>query len=403
MYGMERLYFSFNANWRLALASHRCDESRTGKKNACNNSTKQNGYTWHNQVIETENIAYLKFSKEEISKLPKVMRKELRLDGCSVRVRKRNKDGYRCSYEIRYRRNGYNVSASGKTLDLAKANFLEKIKHAEKVTKKTKLDNVPKNFIDFALFWVENYHKRKVVEQTYKDTKYRINTTLKKYFDDKLIKNIQATDIQKLLDDFEEAGKGRTAEQIYSILNQVFKYAVRFNVAKNNPVEIVFFQKHERKHGKALSLEEEKLLLEKTAGTKYQLMFAVALYTGMRPNEYKTAKITGDMIIANNSKRKKGKIEFKRIPIVKMLKPYLNNVDTIQWVKLDKIRAKFKEILPNHKLYDLRTTFYTHCQMCGISESARDEIIGHSSNSLKNTYTDLPDEYIIQEGQKLVW
>ena len=34
-------------------------------------------------------------------------------------------------------------------------------------------------------------------------------------------------------------------------------------------------------------------------------MFAVGLYNGMRPNEYYSAKIEGDFIVAINSKRKK--------------------------------------------------------------------------------------------------
>ena len=60
-----------------------------------------------------------------------------------------------------------------------------------------------------------------------------------------------------------------------------------------------------------------------TAGTPYQQMFAVELYTGMRPNEYYTAKVEGDFIVANNSKRKNGKTELKKIPISRCLRPML--------------------------------------------------------------------------------
>lgn len=95
-------------------------------------------------------------------------------------------------------------------------------------------------------------------------------------------------------------------------------------------------------------------------------MFAVGLYTGMRPNEYKTTKIEGEFIVANNSKRKNGKVELKRIPINPMLKPYLKNVTDLSFVRLEAMRIKIKEILPNHKLYDLRTTFYTRCTECGV-------------------------------------
>lgn len=60
-------------------------------------------------------------------------------------------------------------------------------------------------------------------------------------------------------------------------------------------------------------------------------------------------------------------------------------------------------ILPNHILYDLRTTFYTHCEECGVAEPARDEFVGHSRGRLNNAYSDLSDEYLLKEGKKLVW
>jgi integrase len=57
--------------------------------------------------------------------------------------------------------------------------------------------------------------------------------------------------------------------------------------------------------------------------------------------------------------------------------------------------------LPNHKLYDLRTTFYTRCDEYGVAAPARDEFVGHSSGVLTNTYRDLSDEYLLKEGAKL--
>ena len=68
-------------------------------------------------------------------------------------------------------------------------------------------------------------------------------------------------------------------------------------------------------------------------------MFAVGLYTGMRPNEYKTAKLEGNFIVANNSKRKNGKVELKLIPINPMLKPNLEGVTDLTLVRLNDLRT----------------------------------------------------------------
>jgi integrase len=168
----------------------------------------------------------------------------------------------------------------------------------------------------------------------------------------------------------------------------------------NNPMDMVFHSQHEREHGTALSKDEEKLLLSSMKGTPQELMFAIGLYTGMRPNEYETARIEGNFIVAINSKRKNGKVEYKKIPVTPMLQPYLTGVDEIKFSSLRVLRDRFNKLFPQRRLYDLRTTFYTRCTECGVAAAARDEYVGHSLGALGNAYTDLSDEFLFNEGQK---
>ena len=205
---------------------------------------------------------------------------------------------------------------------------------------------------------------------------------------------------QELIDRLSEQGKGKTADDVYSLLNMIFKAAVKHNIIHTNPMDMVFHTKHEQQHGTALTKEEENLLLSSMAGTPQQLMFAIALYTGMRPNEYETAKLEGDFITAINSKRKNGKVKYKKIPITPMLKHYLVGVDKIEFSSLRILRDRFNKLFPKHKLYDLRTTFYTRCQECGVADVARNEFVGHSLGALGNAYTDLSDEFLLREGNK---
>ena len=65
------------------------------------------------------------------------------------------------------------------------------------------------------------------------------------------------------------------------------------------------------------------------------------------------------------------------------------------------VRDKFKSILPNHTLKDMRTTFYTRCKTCGVAPEALKEFMGHTGNGLERAYTDLPDEFLIAEAQKI--
>lgn len=343
----------------------------------------------------------MKFTEKEIQKLPMKFRKHFKINSYYVSARKRVRGKNSCSIEIRYRHeiDGYNISASGKTVEEAKERFIEKVNMLER--NGGNMPKVPTGFQDFSMYYFENFKKRKVAKQTYKNDLNRWKHYLQPVFGNAPLRTITAMQCQAVIDEQISAGKGKTAEEIRSILNQVFTMAVKHGILRCNPIDIVYHEAHEREHGKALTKEEEQILLSATAGTPYQVMFAVALYTGLRPNEFKTAKIEGEFIVAVNSKRHNKKIEYKKIPISPMLAPYLEGVTELRFYVLECIRHKFNSILPDHILYDLRTTFYTRCRTCGVADAARDEFVGHSSGKLSDTYTDLPDDYLLKEGKKL--
>lgn len=237
---------------------------------------------------------------------------------------------------------------------------------------------------------------------TYENDMYRYNNHLKPAFGSTPLRRILPAQCQALIDGLLEKGQGKTADEIYSLLNVIFKMAIAHGVIERNPLAVVVKEQHQREHGKALTVSEEKLLLEKFAGTPYQLLFAVILYTGMRPNEYSSARIDGGFVVAVNSKRhNNGKVEYKKIPVSPMLRPYLVDVQELHFPNVQCISKRFKQLFPNHRLYDLRTTFYTRCQECGVADVARMEFVGHSLGALGDTYTDLSEEFLLKEGEKL--
>ena len=349
---------------------------------------------------QTDFNGFLKFTSQEVSKMPKEFSKYFRADGCTVYYRKRHR-GNSISFEARYRRHGYNISVSGPSLDIVKERFIQSVKAADEGQRKMR--GVPSGFSDFAEYYFKNFWIRKVCERTAKNEIGRYEKHIKPYFKNTPLAAITPLACQKLLDELIGRGLGKTAAEVKSILNGIFAMAIRHNLIKHNPLDVVFFVKPESEHGKALTREEERKLLSDTAGTPYQLMFAVALYTGLRPNEYKTARIEGQFIIAVNSKRKNRKVEYKRIPVTPMLRPYLEGVTELRFYVHNRIGERFREILPNHKLYDLRTTFYSRCKECGVAEDARKEFVGHSDGALAKAYTDLSDEYLLREGEKLCY
>ena len=343
----------------------------------------------------------LVFSRKEIDSMPRTFRKQFRCKGITAHVHKRRSGKHNWNYEIRCQVNHQKINVSSNNLEEAKQKFIRRLQEVESGVASPKTNGIPSTFDKFSNYFFEKFYKRKVCDETYRVTLSNYRNHVLPHFGDMPLASITADKCQELLDKLIAEDKVRTEENVFSMLNMLFKAAVKHTVMKHNPMDMVFHTKHEREHGKALTKDEERELLEQTAGTPYQQMFAIGLYTGLRPNEYKTAYIENGFIVANNSKRKNGKVELKKIPITPMLAPYVKEGDSLSFYRLEQIRHKFNGILPNHKLYDLRTTFYTRCVECGVAEAAIKKYVGHTLGGLADTYADLGDDFLRREGQKL--
>jgi integrase len=362
--------------------------------------TKENATATKEKAITT----VLQFTKKEIDKatMATTFKKEFILNGLRARVTKRPSGKNSWCYEIRYRSNGYKIEVSSTDLATAKKKFLaettpEKI-HNHYVNKTGV--HTETSFKGFTLYYFEKIRKRKVAENTYKNDLSRLKVHLFPAFARFDIKKITPQDCQELLDKLMEQGKCKTAVEIYNILSCIFKAAIAHDVLTKNPLNIVEKPTYDQENGKALTKGEEQTLLTALNGSIFAVPVALGLFCGLRPNELKTAKIQGDFIIAVNSKRHSKKIEHKRIPISKLLKPHLQNGIT-EIPNENAIRKAFKDVLPTHKLYDLRTTFYSRCKECGVEMYALNEFMGHSLGRIGKAYTDLSDEYLLKESEKI--
>ena len=127
-------------------------------------------------------VEIFKFTKQEILKMPKQFRKEVRTAGCTAHVLKRKSGKNNWNYLIRYRRNGYNVIASSNNLEEAKRKFIEKLFAADQNKKQqifksiaqstqpaplTEVNGIPVTFDGFANYYFETFYKRKVCMETY--------------------------------------------------------------------------------------------------------------------------------------------------------------------------------------------------------------------------------------------
>ena len=348
---------------------------------------------------EENTHAPLKFTAKEISNMPISFRKLFRIGGLPVHCRKRVRSSSVC-YELRCRACGYNISAAGRTIEIAKARFIDRLKKID-ADNKRKISAIPTGYKDFCLYYFEKFRKRKVTEMTYRCDLQRCKNHIFPALGDMELSEITPSDCQELLDRITEQGMGKTADEVFSLMNVTFKGAIAHGLIARNPLAIVFHRRHVQEHGKALTREEEARLI--ASDSPHRLQLITALYTWLRPNEYFTLRREGAMLIARNSKRKGGKIEYKRIPINPMLAPHIGDQTQFDFCILQTLYKHLRRILPGRTLYDLRTTFYTRCRECGVADAARDEMVGHSSGVLADAYTDLSDAYLIREAAKLCY
>lgn len=244
---------------------------------------------------------------------------------------------------------------------------MEELKNQSSQKQKESKSGVPITFHPFALYYFNNFRVKKVVPETFEKDLSRYNNHLAPYFKETLIKSITPTHCQNLLERLTEQEKWKTASELYSLMNGIFDCAIDHHIIQFSPMDTVQAIEYEKESGSALLIEEEGHLLLAVKDTPYEICFAIILYTGLRPNEYITVRLDENklFIIAKKSKQKKkknGEEVFKKIPVTPMLRPYIEKYPDFKMLTAKYLRKIFKKILPNHMLYDLRTTFYTRCR-----------------------------------------
>ena len=368
------------------------------------------------KVIEQESATYtpaqnektitatIKFSKEEVANMAKTFKKEFIANGLVARVIKRQSGKRTFVYEIRYRRNGYNISASSTDLKEAKRKFLDM----------TKPENIDKYqvcvkpsglnlFHEIATEWLA-YKKGKINDRTYANYESYYRRYIRAQLGEIPILKVRTIDVDNLLRD----KSARLYEDLRTVLNAIFKYAIASGIMTHNPVMLVPFKQAERKSNRrALTKEEQERLLNRLSTPEfapYKRTFLILLYFGLRPCELSDARFEGDFLIARNAKRKNGKIEYKKIPVPLQAREKLDlSLPIVNPHRTDVLNRIFKRIIQDEEIsqYYLRHTFATTCQQY-VRPDVVDIWMGDSSERLVGrVYTHFSDEFM-QEQMRLV-
>ena len=303
----------------------------------------------------------IKFTYKEIQMMSFTFKKEFIANGLAAHVIKKESGRNSYCYEIRYRSNGYNIIASSTDLAEAKRKFLAKTVPGEIEKYRVQKRKTGINLLEEVFDEWYQYKKGTITEKELK--RFYVNFhALPEPLREKPIAAVRTGDIDKVMKDV----KPRKYEELRTLFNGIFKYAVASGIIQHNPVALIKFVKADRQTRDALPEEEIYAFLKRVELPEFEPIRqgAYLLYFfGLRPCEVdQETRREDDFLIARNRKRKNGKIEYKKIPVPKQAqglidwdKPLVFNCS--DW-KRDKL---FKELLGNGErtAYCLRHTFST--------------------------------------------
>lgn len=344
--------------------------------------------------------ATIKFTKEEIDMMSKTFKKEFIANGCVGHLIKRPSGKRSFCYEIRYRRNGYNISVSNKDIKIAKTLFIEATKHLQTPEQKKK------EKIQFGTITDEwlIYKKGKIANKTWKSYESLANLHFTNVWREKPITQIRTADLDNLMRALDNP---RTYEDLRTVLNQIFNYAIASGIISNNPLALIPFKRAERKNREALTDDQIIAFLKRICEPQFEKIRQTAyifFFFGIRPCELdEEAHFENGFFICRNRKRKNGKIEYKKIPIPKQAqgliefdKPIISNLPYKKFMDLIK-EALGDGLTP----YNLRHTFASIC-----AEAVRQDIVeiwmGDSPERLVGkTYVHFKDDFMRAEMDKV--
>jgi len=348
----------------------------------------------------------IKFTYKEIQMMSFTFKKEFIANGLAAHVIKKESGRNSYCYEIRYRSNGYNIIASSTDLAEAKRKFLAKTVPGEIEKYRVQKRKTGINLLEEVFDEWYQYKKGTITEKELK--RFYVNFhALPENLRKKPIAAVRTGDIDKVMKDV----KPRKYEELRTLFNGIFKYAVASGIIQHNPVALIKFVKADRQTRDALPEEEIFAFLERVELPEFEPIRqgAYLLYFfGLRPCEVdQETRREDDFLIARNRKRKNGKIEYKKIPVPKEAqglidwdKPLVFNCS--DW-KRDKL---FKRLLGDGErtAYCLRHTFSTVCQEYLKRPDIVDIWMGDSPQRLVGkVYTHFSDKFMRSQMDMVVF
>lgn len=135
--------------------------------------------------------------------------------------------------------------------------------------------------------WLAAAVRPRVRERTFVDYVDKLDRYIRPLLGGHKLSELRPLDIQRAYADLQARPLApRTIRYAHSILASALKQAVLWHVLPRNPCDVVELPRHVRREMRALAPDEAARFLEAAREDRFGVLFAFALTTGMRPEEY---------------------------------------------------------------------------------------------------------------------
>ena len=341
-----------------------------------------------------------KFTKKELTQMKENFVKHYVSQGLIFNVRAKGN-----VYEIRYRRDGLNLSASSKVLDEAKKKMKELLKSAYILEAEEPKCEAVKTAMEYVKWYIEEVKQPNHNARYIAYLKGYANNHLNRLFGDRYLSEVPFSELQRFMNELISDGKHRTAKGIRTLLKEVYKSAIYDGLVKVNHADRLAPIVYQVNHGTGLTLEEEKSVVQAilNSGSVHKNDFLILLFSGIRPCELSTLEYHGDFGEVVCAKKRTGITIKRKFPLTPVFRRYVDVDAPIGNVLTRQLEKSLNVIFGGKiSLYDFRHTFITRAQECGVPQEVVQSWVGHSSKTLTGqTYTHFSDSYMLEQSKKM--
>ncbi len=139
--------------------------------------------------------------------------------------------------------------------------------------------------------WLQTVARPRLRERTLVDYTEKLKRYVRPAVGEKKLCDVRPLDIQRFYGEMQERRlSARTVRYTHAILTSAFKQAIKWHMLARNPCEAVELPRMERREMQAFSPEDAWRFLKAAQEDEQGIVFAFALATGMRPEEYLALK-----------------------------------------------------------------------------------------------------------------